>query len=444
MANTNIHNSYPYIPSSSSLSQLGLFTVKPKTVLITGGCGFIGHHMVEHIHRNTESNIIIIDKLSYASRGYDRLRSSCLLHSPRVKIFTFDLSNPITDGLMYEIGSIDIILHLAADTHVDNSITDPVPFMTNNVLSTITILEFARKLPQLERIVYFSTDEVYGGAPPGVFYKEFDRHNPTNPYSASKSAAESLCLGYLNTYKIPLIIVNVMNAFGERQHVEKYIPKIIYHIMNDIPITIHADKTLNVPGSRFYIHARNISDAVVFLLDHAENGETYNIAGEREVDNLEIAQMIANIMDKELQYEMIYYMDERPGHDIRYALDNNKLISLGWHCGIQLEESLRRTVRWTLNHPDWLNWDLHQCLSPEPVVSSPRFPQGLLPVLPVPESNRANGDCLVKLDCCTTEDGRVTDRDLEDERFDVIELRCCVTGGGGGGGVECTENDRGC
>ena len=164
-------------------------------IIITGGCGFIGHHFAEHIFINTDWDIIIIDKLSYASRGYERLRDTEILHSNRVKVFTNDLINEIPNGIIKEIGyDVDYIVHMAAETHVDNSIKDPKLFIHNNIMSTYTMLEYAKILPTLKIFFYFSTDEVFGPALNDTLYKEWDRHKPIDPYSASKSAAEQICI----------------------------------------------------------------------------------------------------------------------------------------------------------------------------------------------------------------------------------------------------------
>ena len=282
-------------------------------VIVTGGCGFIGHHVVEHILRKTNWEIIVLDKLNYASFGYERLKDNGAYQSPRVKIFCYDITQEISVGLKKEIGSVDYIIHMAAETHVDNSISDPVPFIQNNVMSTVSMLEYARSLQGLKSFVYFSTDEVFGPALGDKLYKEWDRHNPTNPYSASKSAAEGICLSYENTYKVPLLIVNVMNAFGERQHVEKFIPMTIKKLLNDEEIIIHSYPDKTKSGTRFYIHGRNIAAAVLFLLKHGKNGEKYNITGEREVSNLEMAQIIADTIGKPLKYTMTDCHTLRPG-----------------------------------------------------------------------------------------------------------------------------------
>ena len=326
-----------------------------KKLLITGGCGFIGHHFVEHLLKTTDFYIIIMDKLNYASKGYDRLRSADMLNNKRISLFAIDLSQPVSVGIKYEIGEdIDYIVHMAAETHVDNSITDPVPFIYNNIMSTVHILEFARNLKKLKRFIYFSTDEVYGPALGNKLYKEDERHNPTNPYSASKSGAEQMCVAYHNTYKVPIIKINVMNAFGERQYVEKFIPKVIKKVLNNEKVYIHSYPDKKTSGTRYYIHARNISQAVLFILDRGKIGESYNVTGEKEVSNLELAQMIAKFMNKELKYEMVDFHSDRPGHDLRYGLDGSKIKELGWILPIDFEKSLEKTVLWTLQNEQWL------------------------------------------------------------------------------------------
>jgi dTDP-glucose 4,6-dehydratase len=324
-------------------------------IIITGGCGFIGHHFVEHIFKNTDWEIIIFDKLSYASNGFERLRDTATLNNSRVKVFTNDLINPLPEGIIKEIGlNVDYIVHMAAETHVDNSIKDPKLFIDNNIYSTLNMLEYSKKLPNLKMFFYFSTDEVFGPALGDTLYKEWDRHNPKNPYSASKSAAEQICIAYENTYKIPLIIVNVMNAFGERQHVEKFIPLCIKKLLDKEKIYIHSYPDKNTSGTRFYIHARNIAESVLFLIKNGTVGEKYNISGEREVSNLEMAQIIAKFMNKELDYELIDFHSNRPGHDLRYGLDGSKLFNMGFKLPINFEESLRKTVEWTLENKKWL------------------------------------------------------------------------------------------
>jgi len=328
-----------------------------KKIVITGGCGFIGHHFVEHIFKNTDWDIIILDKLTYASNGLTRLKDTNTLDSDRVKVFAYDLVNSLSEGIKKEIGeNVNYIVHMAAETHVDNSIKEPEFFIQNNVMSTVKMLEYARSLKNLEIFFYFSTDEVFGPALDGRMFKEWDRHKPTNPYSASKSAAEQICISYENTYKIPLMIVNVMNAFGERQHVEKFIPLCIKKIMNAEKITIHSYPDGKTPGTRFYIHARNIASAVFFLIQNGKIGEKYNISGEKEVDNLEMASLIANILGKKLEYELVNFHETRPGHDLRYGLDGTKLFHMGWNLPLTFTESLEKMIKWTLENDKWLEY----------------------------------------------------------------------------------------
>ena len=320
-----------------------------KKVLVTGGCGFIGSHFVYHIMKNTDWNIVIIDKLTYASFGFDRLREIEVLENKRVKIITWDLCVPISESLQKEIGDINYIVHMAAETHVDNSISTPVQFIKNNVMSTVQLLEYARKLQSLEIFFYFSTDEVYGPALGDKMFTEDERHNPTNPYSASKSSAEMICMSYYNTYKIPLMRINVMNAFGEMQHIEKFIPKCIDKISKGETIEIHSYPDKKTSGTRFYIHARNIAAGVLFLIKNGNIGESYNLTGEKEISNLEMAQLIAKFMGKELKYKMVDFHSDRPGHDLRYGLDGSKMEKMGWKLPINFEKSLEKTVLWEMN-----------------------------------------------------------------------------------------------
>lgn len=325
-----------------------------KTILVTGGCGFIGHHFIEHILVSTDWNIIVLDKLTYASHGLERLKDTGALNSDRVKIFTYDLSHPLSVGLIKEIGDINYIVHMAADTHVDNSISKPLPFIKNNIMSTVHMLEFAKTLKNLEIFFYFSTDEVYGPALDDKLFKEDERHNPTNPYSASKSGAEQICVSYHNTYDVPVMRINVMNAMGERQHVEKFIPKVIKKVLHNEKVEIHSYPDKKKSGTRFYIHGRNIAAGVLFLLEKGKIGESYNLTGEKEVSNFEMAQIIAKTIGKELSYEMVDFHSDRPGHDLRYGLDGSKMFKMGWKLPIDFETSIKRTVLWTLENKRWL------------------------------------------------------------------------------------------
>lgn len=326
-------------------------------ILITGGAGFIGHHCVEHILFNTDWEVIILDKLTYASNGYNRLRDAGCFDNPRLKIFCADFTQEIPCGVIKEIGEIDYIVHMGASTHVDKSIENPEDFVITNVIGTMHMLNFARCIKDLKKFLYFSTDEIFGPAlTTDINYKEWDRYNSTNPYSASKAGGEELCLAYANTYKLPIIITHCMNAFGQRQHPEKFIPSTIRKILNNEIVFIHSDPTKTKAGSRFYIHCRNIASAILFLLEKSQNRDKYNIVGEKEVDNLEMAKFIAKVIDLPLKYELIDFHGSRPGHDLRYSLCGEKMQQLGWYIPKTFEESLEKTIRWYLNNRSWLDW----------------------------------------------------------------------------------------
>lgn len=323
-------------------------------VLLTGGAGFLGHHVADHLIQNTDHEIIFLDRLDIAGnlnrireiKDWEENRSRC-------KWIYHDLKAEINPHLQAQIGKVDIIVHMAASTHVDRSITDPLSFVYDNVLGTAHILEYARKIdPQL--IINFSTDEVFGPAAEGVVFKEWDRYNSGNPYSATKAGAEELGLAYHNTYGLPVITTHCMNIFGQRQNSEKYIPKVISYVRDGRELSIHANRDCTKAGSRFYIHARNTADAVLLLMEKGVPGDKYNIVGEKEIDNLTLAKMIAEIVGKPLNYKLVDFHSERPGHDLRYALCGDKLASMGWVPPATFEESLESTVRWTLDNRRWL------------------------------------------------------------------------------------------
>lgn len=345
-----------------------------KRILITGACGFVGHHVVEHVLKNTDWEIVTLDRLSKTTEyGFDRLRDIEAFDNERVTRYTADLTKPIGEGLQKEIGDINYVINLASGSHVDNSIESPVEFVNNNVNIALRMFEYARTLVDkgcLEKFVQFSTDEVYGTAPEGTDYKEGDRHNPGNPYSASKSAQESIAYAYSNTYGIPTVITNTMNVLGERQHPEKFLPLVMNKVLNGEKVSIHGNKECTKAGSRFYIHARNVADGVLYvltqtdeLLDNIDAAKgKFNIVGEKELDNLELAQLITKCIqnvpgyeDKELDYEIVDFHSSRPGHDLRYALDGSKMKSLGWEPPHSIEESIQNIVSWTLNGNEiWL------------------------------------------------------------------------------------------
>ena len=337
-----------------------------KKVLITGGAGFIAHHLIGHILETTDWEIITLDRLDY-SGNLNRLHDLMISFMPetkrRVKIVHHDLKAELNPLVRSEIGDVDYILHLAAGSHVDRSIDYPMEFVMDNVVGTCNILEFARLQPNLERFVYFSTDEIFGPAPNGIKYKEEDRYNSTNPYSATKAGGEELAVAFQNTYGLPIYITHTMNVFGERQHPEKFIPMTIKNVRDGGMVTIHSDSTRTIPGSRHYIHAEDVASAVLFLLNYEGTFEPtwggakcpkFNIVGSEELNNLQLAQIIAEAQDKELKYELVDFHSARPGHDLRYALDGDKMKKLGWEPAKSVRERIAEVTKWTLANRRWI------------------------------------------------------------------------------------------
>jgi dTDP-glucose 4,6-dehydratase len=337
-----------------------------KRILITGGAGFIAHHLVNKVLKETDWEVITLDRLDYSgnlNRLNDALQEFDDETKKRVKVVFHDLKAELNPLIRAEIGKVDYIAHLAAGSHVDRSIEYPMEFVLDNVVGTCNILEFAKhQKDNLERFIYFSTDEVFGPAPDGIKYKENDRYNSTNPYSASKAGGEELAVAYENTYGLPIYITHTMNVFGERQHPEKYIPMCIKRARDGEKITIHSDHSKTVAGSRHYIHAEDVADAVMFLFDkdvkELEWGGAkcpkFNIVGAEEIDNYELAKMIAEAQGKELNYEYVDFHSSRPGHDLRYALDGNKMAEMGWVPSKSVRERIEEVVNWTLENDRWL------------------------------------------------------------------------------------------
>ena len=323
--------------------------------------------MSKKILSTTDWEIITLDRLDF-SGNLNRLKevvsSYPKIEQKRVRIVHHDLKAELNPEISASIGKIDYISHLAAGSHVDRSITYPLEFVMDNVVGTANILDYARKLDNLERFAYFSTDEIFGPAPKGVNYKENDRYNSTNPYSATKAGAEELVVAFENTYGLPSLITHTMNVFGERQNPEKYIPMVIKKVRDNDKVMVHSNSEKTIAGSRHYIHAEDVADALLFLYKYdistikpdntGAKCQKFNIVGKDEIDNLELAKFIAKTQDKDLNYEMLDFHSQRPGHDLRYALDGSKMEKMGW-VPKSAYDQLETTINWTLENDRWLS-----------------------------------------------------------------------------------------
>ncbi len=327
-------------------------------VLLTGGMGFVGSHIVEGLLKETNWEVVILDRLDISGNP-KRLTDIDVWEGQkhRVKFVWWDLKSDLNEKVSEEIGPINYIWHLAASSHVDRSIEDPMSFVLDNVVGTTNLLSFARRLKDLKLFINFSTDEVFGPAEKGYNSAEEDKHRPSNPYAASKAGAVDMGYAFYKTYGLPIITTHTMNIFGEKQTPEKLIPKCIRMVQQQKPMPIFSelkDGKMVAVGSRFWIHAREVFNALLFITEKGQAGEFYNIIGFDEFTNLEICQMVAQVVGKPLIPEFVDFHSSRPGHDIRYALDGAKLKELGWMPKLPIKDSLTKTVQWTINNPYWL------------------------------------------------------------------------------------------
>lgn len=337
-----------------------------KRVLLTGIGGSIAVHFLAHIMHNTDWEVVGID--SFRHKGWTDRVKVCFDDHPdwkeRTTIFTHDLAAPFSPLLKEKIGHIDYLISMASLSDVEASIQNPVPFIQNNISLTLNLLEYAREIKP-EVFIQISTDEVYGAVSSkhDDLRREWDAIVPSNPYAASKAAQEALAISYWRTYGVPVVITNTMNNFGEMQQSSKFPAMIQKKIAAGEKITIHGKP--GQIGSRSYIHSRNFADAVLFILKNcpphmhepntADRPDRYNIAGDKQLDNLELAQTIANLMGVEnLDYELVDTHTQRPGHDPHYGLDSTKLHELGWKPPKSFEDSLKSTIDWQTENEEWM------------------------------------------------------------------------------------------
>jgi dTDP-glucose 4,6-dehydratase len=311
-------------------------------VLVTGGAGFIGSNFVRFaLHAHPDWRVTTLDKLTYAGR---RENLHDVIDDPRHVFVHGDILDAPVSGPLVERS--EIVVHFAAETHVDRSILAAGDFIRTDVEGTWVLLEAARRAPKLRRFVQISTDEVYGSVATGAS-RETDELKPRNPYAASKTGADRLAYSYYATYNVPVIITRASNNYGPYQFPEKVIPLFATNAIDDIPVPLYGDGQ-NV---RDWLHVDDHCRAIDLLIDKAVNGEVYNIGGGNEVMNVDLTQRILTAVGKPTS--LIKPVADRPGHDRRYCLDTTKLRAVGWSPQIPFADGLRRTVQWYRDEQWW-------------------------------------------------------------------------------------------
>ncbi len=315
-----------------------------KKLLVTGGSGFIGSWLIRYLlHNSPDTSIVNLDLLTYAGNPENL---ADVEDNPRYRFVQGDICDEaLVDELMADV---DACINVAAQTHVDRSITGPGIFITTNVLGTQVLLEAARR-HGVKKFVQVSTDEVYGSIEGEGRFRETDNLDPSSPYSSSKAAGDLIALSYYKTYGMPVCVTRCTNNYGPNQYPEKLIPLFILNLSENKPVPVYGDG-LNV---REWIHVEDHSAAVAAILAQGKPGEVYNIGSGNELDNITLTKTLLHIMGK--PESLIQYVTDRPGHDRRYALDSGKIQrELGWQARKPFEQGLRETVEWYLDNPQWV------------------------------------------------------------------------------------------
>lgn len=330
-----------------------------KNLLITGGAGFIGSHVVRlFVNKYPNYNIFNLDSLTYAG-NLENIKD--VEESPNYTFLKADINDENAMLQLFEKHQFDGVIHLAAESHVDRSIEDPLAFLRTNIFGTANLLNAARKTwKSFEGKLFYhiSTDEVYGSLGKEGFFYETTSYDPKSPYSASKASSDHLVRAYKNTYKLPIVISNCSNNYGPNQFPEKLIPLCINNIKNNKPLPIYG-KGENIRDWLYVVdHAR----AIDVIFHEGKNGETYNIGGHNEWTNIDLVKQLCKVMDAKLNRptgtseKLITYVTDRAGHDFRYAIDATKIKDeIGWMPSLQFEEGLEKTVDWYLKNEEWLN-----------------------------------------------------------------------------------------
>ena len=331
-----------------------------KCILITGGAGFIGSHVIRRFVANyPDTQIVNLDKLTYAGNLEN------LSDVDSAKNYVFEKGDIADEKFISEIFSkypIDGVIHLAAESHVDRSITNPMEFIRTNIVGTVNLLNHAKKAWdgnfEGKRFYHVSTDEVYGSLGETGFFTEETAYDPKSPYSASKASSDHLVRAYHNTYKLPVVISNCSNNYGPNQFPEKLLPLAINNIRNMKPIPIYG-KGDNI---RDWFFVKDHASAIEAVFNKGKDGETYNIGGNNEWTNLNLIHLLCKLMDKKLgrkegtSASLITFVEDRAGHDLRYAIDSSKIQKeLDWQPSLQFEEGLELTVDWYLKNQEWMD-----------------------------------------------------------------------------------------
>ncbi len=331
-----------------------------KSILITGGAGFIGSHAVRlFVNKYPDYNIINLDKLTYAG-NLENLKD--IAGKSNYIFEKGDITDSRIVSELFEKYKFTGVIHLAAESHVDRSISDPGAFINTNILGTVNLLNAFRNYWKEDiedkRFYHISTDEVYGSLGDEGLFKETTAYDPRSPYSASKASSDHLVRAYMHTYKLPIVISNCSNNYGANQFPEKLIPLAFNNIKNNKAIPIYG-KGENV---RDWLYVNDHANAIDLVYHKGKNGETYNIGGNNEWQNIELIYKLCEIMDKKLGREdgesakLITFVKDRAGHDLRYAVDSSKIQKeLGWKPSVNFGEGLEKTVDWYLKNETWLN-----------------------------------------------------------------------------------------